>query len=334
MYKLPPAVEYHFTGLSGDNPLNFVTPYKEQSAKRRNDFVIGWITHIAPLVELPDSKHVQFISNQGQIPSRSIPRRFVKKALSRKMPFFDAMKIIFSIKKFSKKDFPVISNSVPVQEACIKTYKLSRDKCSVIPRGIDTEFFSPGERLFSSEKPKILFAGNVSPAKGIDDLIDAVLLIEMSVEIVLCGKCDEKYLESLKNAIKSSCSDHSISFPGPISQNDLLLQYRSCDLFVFPSHSEGMPKVLLEALSCGCAVACSDIPSHKEVVTHGYDALVFPVRSPEGIAFAIKKILESREKSDILRKNARETSINNFSRNHEIQSWIDILRKRRLSWHS
>ncbi|MGM0520093.1 MAG: glycosyltransferase [Campylobacterota bacterium] len=50
------------------------------------------------------------------------------------------------------------------------------------------------------------------------------------------------------------------------NREDLLKEYNNCD---FPSHSEGMPKALLEAMSCGCPVICSDISPHKEDAHNG-----------------------------------------------------------------
>jgi len=75
---------------------------------------------------------------------------------------------------------------------------------------------------------------------------------------------------------------------------------KACDLFVFPSHTEGMPNALLEAMAAGCAIVCTDVPGNRDLITDGETGLTVPARDSNALADAVVKLLGSRDLSDRL----------------------------------
>ena len=67
------------------------------------------------------------------------------------------------------------------------------------------------------------------------------------------------------------------------TRGDVETLYRAADLFLFPSHTEGLPLCVLEAMASGCAVAASDIPGNRALLEAGCGALA-PVRAPAALA--------------------------------------------------
>jgi glycosyltransferase involved in cell wall biosynthesis len=62
-----------------------------------------------------------------------------------------------------------------------------------------------------------------------------------------------------------------------------------------PSYREGLPKVLLEAASCGRPIVTTDVPGCREVVTQGENGFLVPVKDEHALAEAIRTALDSAE---------------------------------------
>lgn len=323
-YSLPDTVSYHFTDQSGENPASFLPLFEEIVHEHPIEAVVGWIINTALLANSPAAKGIRFIANLGQMPPRSVLLRFLKQALLGRMGFGEAFRLIISIYRYASICHLIISNSDAVKKKSLLAYGLVPEKCLVVRRGVDTDAYV--FRLREGKLGgviKVLFAGNISEAKGIGDLVQALCLLQVPIELRLCGPASKDYIEQIVSAIEGT--PHRIEHMGPVGQKELISFYRQCDLFVFPSHSEGMPKALLEAMSCGCPVVCSDIEPHKEVIENAQNGLMVPVRSPQALADAIEQLIDDSALREKCSQNARETVEMSFSKESEIDSWMRVL---------
>ncbi len=84
-------------------------------------------------------------------------------------------------------------------------------------------------------------------------------------------------------------------FPGQINYTDLPRYYRSADLYISASHSDGTSISLLEAMACGCPVLVSDIPGNREWVQQGVNGWLFPDGDAWALEQAIFQAVEQRE---------------------------------------
>ncbi|RLB58784.1 MAG: hypothetical protein DRG80_06900, partial [Deltaproteobacteria bacterium] len=236
-----------------------------------------------------------------------------------------AFELIRNVKKLSKKVDKVISNSHALNLAVISAFKIEPKKCFTIYRGIDTEFFSFKKRDSIRTIPELLFVGNIKPHKGVEDLFEALRLIDKPVKLILCGKGEPEYIKFLKSKTQNYKVPHQISFKGYLSPSKLLNYYQNCDIFVFPSHTEGMPRVLLEAMSCGCPVVCSDILPHKEAIINEVNGIMVSVKSPQSLAQGILKCINNPEIIESISINARKTIEEKFSKESEINKWTEVI---------
>ncbi|MCL2101832.1 MAG: glycosyltransferase family 4 protein [Fibromonadales bacterium] len=155
--------------------------------------------------------------------------------------------------KFSN-NIIVLNKSNPISE---------NKKSAIIPNGVE----------LSSQKNngqgKFIFAmGRFVKEKGFSDLLDAICLNPDGPDsrihrIIIAGKADHcsKYSRDFVEKAKRL----GVELPGFVhgeAKEKLLLE---CGLFVIPSHHEGLPFTLLEAMSYGCRILASDIPEHREV---------------------------------------------------------------------
>ncbi|GBE16487.1 putative teichuronic acid biosynthesis glycosyltransferase TuaC [bacterium BMS3Abin15] len=142
-------------------------------------------------------------------------------------------------------------------------------EAAVIPNGVEIPKLAQTEdyiEKFKLEKQKyILAVGRFVPEKGFHDLIDAFVLSGIGeYKLVLVGDADHEdgYSRSLKD---KAGKYNGIILTGFLTGQALNELYSYARLFVLPSYYEGLPIVLLEALSYGLSCIASDIPANRNI---------------------------------------------------------------------
>ncbi|MDB9300325.1 glycosyltransferase family 4 protein [Halorubrum ezzemoulense] len=146
----------------------------------------------------------------------------------------------------------------------------------------------------SQEDPfKILYVGRLSREKGIDVLIDAVSKIntDLKIELSIIGDGPER--SSLHQRSKDQSIEDIVTFHGYVPfDSELLRKYRSYDLFILPSRSEGQGRVLLEAMAAGVPIIASDVGGIPAVIRHNETGLLVPPDDSEALKIAILSLLD------------------------------------------
>ncbi|MCX7927608.1 MAG: glycosyltransferase family 4 protein [Candidatus Omnitrophica bacterium] len=163
----------------------------------------------------------------------------------------------------------------------------------VIPNGVTLpEIVKTDETLkrFGLEKKQYLLAvGRFVPEKGFHDLIEAFLKVKPAGwKLVIVGAADHE--DSYSIQLKKMAQDNSqVVLTGFLSGQPLEELYSHAGLFVLPSYYEGLPIVLLEALSYGLSCLVSDIPANREVGLA--QERYFPVGDKDALAQKIKEFI-------------------------------------------
>lgn len=153
----------------------------------------------------------------------------------------------------------------------------------------------------------VLSVGRLSREKGHADLIQAFPRIrelagDASLRLLLVGEGPERpRIERLCRALKLS---DFVILAG--QQDDINRYYDIADVFVLPSHSEGCPNVLLEAMAAGVPVIATAVGGIPEVVTSGRDAILVKKNDREALAYATAQLLNDQGCRDLLISSARE----------------------------
>ncbi|WP_347456175.1 glycosyltransferase family 1 protein [Acinetobacter thermotolerans] len=147
---------------------------------------------------------------------------------------------------------------------------------------------------FGLQKPFIMYSGASDPRKNLLGLIKAFANlpaeIKNNTQLAIIGKLPKIDRLILEVCIKSCDLDPShVIITGSVSDEEMILFYNLCELFVFPSWHEGFGLPVLEAMSCGAPVVCSNTSSLPEVVGRE-DALFDPFDEHE-IASKIEEVL-------------------------------------------
>lgn len=149
-------------------------------------------------------------------------------------------------------------------------YATKHDHIRVIPNYVDTDIFRPLEKKHSKESTyHLLCIGRLSLQKNLAALIQAVATLEdVHLDIIGTGELKDEFVALVEE------TGASVSFLGNKPHDELPQYIANADIFVLPSHYEGNPKVLLEAMSCGAAVLTTDVPGIAPVVSHKETAYV------------------------------------------------------------
>jgi glycosyltransferase involved in cell wall biosynthesis len=84
------------------------------------------------------------------------------------------------------------------------------------------------------------------------------------------------------------------------------------NIVCLPSYREGLPKVLLEAASCGRAIVTTDVPGCREIVKDEVNGLIVPAKNSIKLAEAIEKLIVAPKLRKQMGKSGRERVIQNF----------------------
>lgn len=157
-----------------------------------------------------------------------------------------------------------ISNSQVIKTAYSNQLGIPAYKIKVIPRGRDLGRFGKLRKEHSATKT-FISVGRLIPSKGFDELVRAFAELRKKhpdIKLIIAGEGPERF--RLEQVIQSFGLTNSVILPGTIQNIEDL--YSSADFFVFPTHYEGLPGALIEAMMARIPIICSDIPENKECV--------------------------------------------------------------------
>ena len=147
-------------------------------------------------------------------------------------------------------------------------------------------------RASASKQPRrVLYAGRVSVEKNLPLLVDAFKKLAASrrdTALVVAG--DGPYLAEMKAALKD-CPAYFLGFQSDAELGPL---YASSDLFVFPSRTDTLGQVVMEAQASGLPVLVSDEGGPKETIDDGLTGLIVPGRDARRWCAAMEELLQRR----------------------------------------
>jgi glycosyltransferase involved in cell wall biosynthesis len=163
--------------------------------------------------------------------------------------------------------------------------RLSAECVDVVPNGVDTVRFAPGDARCGEGPLTVVWLGQLLPAKRLDVLLTA--LVELPrLRLRLVGDGPERdRLE--KAAAERGVADRTV-FAG--ATRDPAAALAGADLFALPSAAENCPLALLQAMSCGLPAVASAVGGVPEVVTDGVDGLLVPPGDPAALAAALARL--------------------------------------------
>ncbi len=181
--------------------------------------------------------------------------------------------------------FAKLSYRLPIPKLVTSEYLrgLVGDRSTaVMGHGIDLAIFHPKEKQTESETVTVGVVGRHGAVKGYQDFLDAQerLAGDLPIRFAVAGERDLPLPSRFASERFTSGSE-----------SEMAVFYRACDVFVFPSRSEGFGLPALEALASGCALVSTDCGGVREFAQPEVNCLLVPPAEPAGLAAAIQRLV-------------------------------------------
>ena len=173
--------------------------------------------------------------------------------------------------------------------------------------GVDTSLFHPGRRSRSMrgrlsggkpEAPLIIAVGRLSAEKGLD-LMAPMLDRLPGVRLALIGDGPNR------PGLEHQLARRPVHFAGYLNGDELASAVASADALVFPSQTDTLGLVLLEAMAAGTPVIAANCGGAPDVVRHGFNGLLFPPGNAVEAAAAVRRLLADDVSRELIRVAGR-----------------------------
>jgi glycosyltransferase involved in cell wall biosynthesis len=190
--------------------------------------------------------------------------------------------------------------------------------------GVDTNKFLPTSKL---EGPVcVVLAARLLWDKGVGEFVDAARVLKQkvsNVRFVLVGNPDiDNPASILEETIRAWENENIVEWWG--YQKEMIPIFHSTHIACLPSYREGLPKVLIEAASCGLPIVSTDVPGCREIVRDDYNGILVPQGDSLSLSNALLRLIEDPDLRTKMGKRSRELVLDKFSSMHVITKTLNI----------
>ena len=225
-----------------------------------------------------------------------------------------------------------VSQAVQRYVESVSKWPLTRvaGKAVTIYKGHDLSWYDvPPADLASFGFPDGAFVvsciGRDRPGKGFSTLINAMDYVpdECPLYLLLVGELENN--EALVAQVKASCHRDRIRFAG--YRNDAPQVAGASDALVLPSESEGLPRVVIEAMAYRRPVVVTEAGGMPELVNDGVEGFVVPVRDPQRLADALMQLANNPDQAAAMGERGRKRIEMDFSIQVTVNKTIELIRQ-------
>lgn len=227
----------------------------------------------------------------------------------------------------------------PAIAAELAAWGFAAPRIRELPNGVDLERFRPADaarkadlrqRLgLPADAPIVLFLGRLVRRKGVLELAEAWQLLRAAgslssgATLVLAGSGEGQADRVDRDLDELLAGDPSVRRPGAVDAPEDWLT--AADVFVLPSHVEGLPNAFLEAMAAGLPILASEIAVHRQLADGGRAALLQPAGNAPALADGLARLLGDRDLGDRLGREARTLAVTRYGLDAVADRWADLL---------
>ncbi len=190
----------------------------------------------------------------------------------------------------------------------VSHYGADPARIAVIPCGVDTELFAPGDQpaaraaLGLDDRPRLLYVGRLAPIKGLETLLDSMARLRAAgsrAQLCIVGGDVDENLDGHEGELRARLRRldlrDSVTFVGAQPQERLRTWYVAADATVLPSYYESFGMVALEAMACGSPVVASRVGGLQTTVRDRVTGLLVPDHDPAALADTLARVLDDAD---------------------------------------
>jgi glycosyltransferase involved in cell wall biosynthesis len=181
-------------------------------------------------------------------------------------------------------------------------------RVETVDNAVDVEAFPLAHP--THQPARLLYVGTLSRRKGMADLLAALEILgrdadRWSLEIVGgAAEVGASEAGALQQAVISAGLQDSLV--GSLPPSEIPQRLADADIFVLPSHWEGQPIAILEAMAAGLAVVATCVGANPDVIRDGQDGVLVPPNDPAALACSLSALIAAPERRLTLGRSARE----------------------------
>jgi len=185
------------------------------------------------------------------------------------------------------------------------------------PTWTDIEVFLKTGEDDGTREPVILYAGVLTPLKGVHHLLHAFAKVAREfpkARLEIVGRDENpKYAEELRQEVFRLRLNGRVSFVGEVPQVELANRMRRSRVFVLPTYSEGLPRVVFEAMATGVPVIATAVSGIPEIIQNEITGFLVPPGDEEALAERLRWVLKHPQEAKAMGHRAREFARSFFS---------------------
>jgi glycosyltransferase involved in cell wall biosynthesis len=196
------------------------------------------------------------------------------------------------------------------------------------PAWTDIETFLTAGRTKTNDACSIVYAGVLSPVKGIHHLINAFSLVAKqfpSAPLFIIGKDENKsYGAGLRIQVQKLGLENRVRFTGPRPQSELAFWMSEAAVLVLPSTSEGLGRVIIEAMATATPVIGSDVGGIPELIKDGVSGFLIAPGDEQALAEKLRWVLDNPDQARAMGERGRAFAAGSFSTDRYVDGYRQI----------
>jgi teichuronic acid biosynthesis glycosyltransferase TuaC len=176
----------------------------------------------------------------------------------------------------------------------------------------------------STQEKAVIFVGELKINKGIFELINVLKNLISNYPLlhaIIVGDGPEHSV--IKNEVYSGKLNNKIHLVGNQRHSEVYSWLSAADIFVLPTHYEGLPNAVLEAMACNLPVISTDVGGVPEIIDDGKNGILIRARDEDALSRAIEFLINNEETSKRMGILGREKIEYEFSWERSAQKMID-----------
>jgi len=245
-----------------------------------------------------------------------IPNHALWRKVLRFLDYFLFRKFIVDY-SLSKAD-SIVAVTEETKEFLAKAHRINPKKISLIPLGVDTDFFrfNNKSRAFFRKKLRIrendaalIFSGTIVRRKGIELLLEALSEIKNeNVKLIILGSGDISYVQELKDLAKKLGIDGKCRFIGFVKKESIKDYFSAADIGVWPGNNSVS---IMEAMACKLPIVMVELQL-RHLVSYN-NGLKFPQHSKEKLKIALRSLISNKASRLVMAGNSVEAIKRHYS---------------------